>query len=327
MEQANYNTKRIKQKKKDLLLGESTAICYSGFRSGQHPDRGNGAVNPSYDEVLEDLYIIQDTLGINLIRVYDCGLNTETILKAIKDNNLNIKVLLGIWLHAELSAHETCSWLTEPIPQSELDANKIINLKEIEKGISLANKYPNIIAAVNVGNEALVDWNDHKVDVDTIISYVKNVKTQIKQPVTVADNYEWWAAKGHDLAKEVDFVSIHTYPVWEGKNINEALDYTLKNIQKVKDSLPWAKIVITEAGWATTASEFGERASEENQTRYYKELMNIAKELNITTFWFEAFDEDWKGADNNPLGAEKHWGLYKVDRAPKAVVSYIIDNK
>ena len=30
----------------DLLNGEIMAMAYSGFREGQHPDRGNGANNP-----------------------------------------------------------------------------------------------------------------------------------------------------------------------------------------------------------------------------------------------------------------------------------------
>lgn len=54
--------------------------------------------------------------------------------------------------------------------------------------------------------------------------------------------------------------------------------------------------------------------------RYYNELMTWAKKMNITTFFFEAFDEDWKGDPNNPLGAEKHWGLYNIDRSPKKVL-------
>ena len=31
----------------ELLAGETKAVSYSGFREGQHPDRGSGAVNPS----------------------------------------------------------------------------------------------------------------------------------------------------------------------------------------------------------------------------------------------------------------------------------------
>ena len=52
------NLGKIKQEKSDLLAGVSRAICYSGFREGQHPDRGDGAVNPSYAETLEDLQIL-----------------------------------------------------------------------------------------------------------------------------------------------------------------------------------------------------------------------------------------------------------------------------
>lgn len=311
---------RLKQSKDDLLIGVTRAICYSGFREGQHPDRGDGAVNPSYEETLEDLQILSKNSNFNLIRVYDSGENTQTILRVIKENNLNIKMMLGIWLKAEISNHEGCPWLTEPIPQKVLDQNKIDNMKEIESGIRLANEYNDIIVAVAVGNEALVEWNDHMVTVEKIIEYVRKVKDEVEQEVTVADNFKWWALDGKELAAEVDFISIHVYPVWEGQDIETGLSYSIDNIQEVRDSLPEARIVITEAGWATTASEFGERASEEKQERYYNEIMNWADEMNYTLFFFEAFDEPWKGDPSNPIGAEKHWGLFKVDRTPKKVM-------
>lgn len=320
MGKTTAQTEDALQSEGDLLMGLSKAVCYSGFRSGQHPDRGDGAVNPSYEETLEDLNIITKDAGFNLIRIYDSGENSEMVLRVIKENNIDIKVMLGIWLQAELSNHETCSWLTEPIPEEELQQNKKLNLAEIEKGISLANKYKDIIVAVNVGNEALVDWNDHKVDTDTIIAYVQKVKQAIDQKVTVADNYKWWADHGTKLAKAVDFISLHVYPVWEAKDIDEGLSFSIENVMEVRKALPNAKIVITEAGWASVASEFGERASEKKQLQYYSEFMAWSKENNITTFWFEAFDEDWKGEPGNMMGAEKHWGLYTVDRKPKKVV-------
>jgi exo-beta-1,3-glucanase (GH17 family) len=312
------------QAERMLLNGVSEAVCYSGFRSGQHPDRGEGAINPDYNEILEDLQILTRQTPFRLIRMYDCGENTQLTLQVIRENNLDFKVLLGIWLKAELSAHETCEWLTEPIPQKTLDENKVSNSLEIEKGIQLAGKYPNIIVAVNVGNEALVDWNDHKVSVDSIIAYTKRVKHAIEQPVTVADNYKWWADHGAELAKAVDFVSIHVYPVWEGKDIDEGMSYTIENVEEVMKALPGAPIVITEAGWPSIASEFGDRASQAKQKRYVEQLLEWARVNNITTFIFEAFDEDWKGNPNDPLGAEKHWGLYKVDRTPKAVIKNFV---
>jgi exo-beta-1,3-glucanase (GH17 family) len=310
----------IQQSEEDLLGGTHRAVCYSGFRSGQHPDRGDGGVLPSDEEILEDLEIISEDSLFNLIRLYDSQENSASVLRIIKEYNLPIKVMLGIWLKAELSNHEGCAWLNEPIPQEVLDKNMADNQSEIQRGISLANQYPDIIAAVNVGNEALVDWNDHLVDTDSIIAYCRMVKESIDQPVTVADNYEWWAAHGEKLAKELDFITIHVYPVWEGKDIDEGLSYSIENVQKVRNALPNSRIVIGEAGWASVASEFGERASEEKQLRYYNDLMTWADSMNITTFFFEAFDEDWKGDPNNPLGAEKHWGLFNIDRSPKKVM-------
>ena len=85
-------------------------------------------------------------------------------------------------------------------------------------------------------------------------------------------------------------------------------------------ALPNSPIAILEAGWASIAIEFGDRANETNQSRYFRELHSWAAANNITVFFFEAFDEPWKGDANNPLGAEKHWGLFNVDRTPKQVI-------
>lgn len=315
------NTKNLlQQQKADLLTGKVKAIAYSGFRKGQHPDRGYGAVFPNDAEILEDLKILTHNSNFDLIRLYDSKKNSQDVLRLIRKHGFDINVMLGIWLDAEISNHEGCAWLNEPIPQKTLEANKLKNKKEMETAIRLANEYKDIIVAVNVGNEALVSWNDHMVTVDSVISYVRRVKKSINQQVTVADNYKWWSESGAALAKEVDFIGVHTYPLWEGKDIDEGMSYTIENLQEVVNALPQSKIVIAEAGWATIASEFGERANEEKQKRYYNELMAWAAEMNITTFFFEAFDEDWKGNPDNPMGAEKHWGLFTVDRKPKLVM-------
>jgi exo-beta-1,3-glucanase (GH17 family) len=321
------NNMPLPQSETMLLSGVSEAVCYSGFRSGQHPDRGEGAINPSYDEILEDLRILLDQTPFGLIRLYDCEENSEMVLEVIREHELDIKVMLGIWLRAELSAHETCEWLTEPIPQEKLDENKIRNASEIEKGIELANEYSDIVVAVNVGNEALVEWNDHMVSIDSVISYVKQVQQAIVQPVTVADNYKWWADHGNELAEIVDFVAIHIYPIWEGRDIDEAMSFSIENVEEVMAALPGAPIVIAEAGWASIASEFGPRASQEKQAQYVGDLMDWSRQNNITTFIFEAFDEDWKGNPNDPLGAEKHWGLYKVNREPKKAIGLFANEK
>ncbi|NNC38076.1 MAG: glycosyl hydrolase [Hyphomonadaceae bacterium] len=295
------------------------AIAYSGFREGQHPDRGEGAVNPSKTEILEDLQIL-DAHDFHLIRLYDSGENSRMTLELIREHKLPIKVLLGMWLDAEISNHEGCPWLDFPIPDEKLAANKVKNKQEIDRGISLAKEFKDIVVAVNVGNEALVSWNDHMVPLDTVIAYVKGVQNLIEQPVTVADNYEWWTQDGASLAAVVDFLGVHTYPVWENRTIDDGLSYTLENMQKIFEAFPGKPVAILEAGWATTSSEFGDRAGEEQQRRYYREMLEWGKKANTTIFFFEAFDEPWKGDSNNPMGAEKHWGVFFVDRTPKLVM-------
>ena len=300
----------------DLLCGFSKAVAYSGFRRGQHPDRGEGAVNPSDANILEDLNILTRHGNFGLVRLYDSSKNSEDVLRIIRGKKIPMKVLLGAWLAGEVY-NTNCPWLKTQLSPKVLEANRVKNQQQIEDTIRLAREYPEVVVAVNVGNEALVQWTNHLVPVDSVISYVRKVKQAIKQPVTVAENYDWWVHQGTALAKELDFICVHAYPVWENKDIDNGLSFTIANIQAVRKALPQSRIVITEAGWATVAKEFGPRAGEEKQQRYYNELYQWTAKMNITTFFFEAFDEDWKGDVNDPLGAEKHWGLFTVDRKAK----------
>jgi exo-beta-1,3-glucanase (GH17 family) len=145
------------------------------------------------------------------------------------------------------------------------------------------------------------------------------VKSKTKQPVTYCENYVPWLHKLENLALEVDIISIHTYPVWEYKHIAEGLDYTKENYYAVAHKYPDKAVAITEAGWATKSNGSGinpGHVNEKYQKIYYENLMKWAEEESILAFFFEAFDENWKGS-HEPHEPEKHWGLYKIDRTPK----------
>lgn len=302
-----------------LVADRAVAIGYSGFREGQHPDRGDGAVLPTKAEISEDLHILLDH-GFDLIRLYDSGDNSRHVLEVIRDERLPVRVVLGAWLQAELSAHETCAWLDEPIPDDVLQAHRAANAEELQRTIDLARDHASTVVAVNVGNEALVTWNDHLVSIEAMVGYLQQVAKAIEQPVTTADNYLAWVEHADRLAPVVDFAMVHSYPVWEGKAVEDGIGFTVANLLQVQKALPETPLAIGEAGWATVAVEFPEQASEANQTRYVNELIELARSHNITTFIFEAFDEPWKGHVANERGAEKHWGLFDVGRKPKAVM-------
>lgn len=299
---------------KTLQLKPGKAICYSGFREGQQP----GSVYPSYNEIKEDLLLLQNHW--TYLRLYDCDRHAELVLEVIQNEKMAFKVLLGAYILAELN-NFGCPW-GGIYSQEVLEQNKIKNEKQINKLIDFANQYPETIFALSVGNEACAEWTDHFVSVESVINYVRRVKKATNQPITFCENYVPWLNKLEPLVAEIDFISIHSYPVWEYKNIREALHVTQENYHAVASKYPNKPVVITEAGWATNSNGRGidpHNVSEELQGIYINDLICWSEEKNILTFVFEAFDEPWKGS-NDALEPEKHWGLFYVDRAPKLVM-------
>lgn len=288
------------------------AICYSGYRRSQDPRK---RIFPSYQEIREDLLIL--AANWSYLRLYDPSQHAETTLKAIQDENLDLKVMLGVDLAAEVSNPE-CPW-GAIFGDETLVTNRQTNSENVDRLIALANRYPDIVFSVSVGNEASVSWTDHLVPVDRLITYARRLKKAVVQPVTFCENYVPWTSKLAPLAAELDFLSVHTYPVWEYRSIDDALDYTKQNYYSVADHYPEKPVIITEAGWTTTSNGRGiepSNASEALQARYCQALMAWTQSEGILTFVFEAFDEPWKGSPD-PMEPEKHWGLFDVDRKPK----------
>jgi len=299
----------------DLSLPHGNAICYSGYRQDQNPRTG---VYPSHHEVKEDLLILAKNW--DYLRLYDSSRHAEIVLDVIESESLDFKVMLGVDLGAELSNPE-CPWGAD-FSEETLRANRADNDRQVDRAIELANRYPDSVFAVAVGNEAAVEWTDHLVSVDRLIEHVRKVKRAVDQPVTSCDNYVPWTNKLEPLAAELDFISIHTYPAWEHRTMVDAVEYTQENYHSVQDHYPDKLVVITEAGWPTASNGRGIKpgnASEKVQAQYYDELLAWTAEANILTFVFEAFDEPWKGSAD-PLEPEKHWGLFTLDRSPKLVM-------
>ena len=295
-----------------LDLGPVNAICYSGYRAGQSPQARR---YPSYAQVREDLCIL--ARHWKLIRLYDCTPHAQTVLDVIRKERLDLKVLLGGWIDAEVS-NPGCPW-GGVYPPEKLEANRRENRAEIERLIALANRYDDLVVAVSAGNEATAEWTDHLVPVESVIDLVRALKRGVRQPVTFCENWLPWLDKLSGLAAELDFISLHTYPVWEHKGIDEALRYTEENVRAVAGRNPGKPLVITEAGWPTCANGRGiqpQSASPGLQARYCLELVRWSREQGILTFLFEAFDEPWKG-DADPGEPEKHWGLFTEGRKPK----------
>lgn len=296
-------------------LPSGNAICYSGYRQGQSPDK---KIYPSIGEIREDLHLLKKNW--RSLRLYDCSLHAQRVLEVIRSDGLDFQVMLGAYLGPEMN-NFGCPW-GGTYSDEALEASKLANQQEVDRLIALARQNEDIVFSVAVGNESTVDWTDHFVPVSRMIAYVKQVKQSVNQLVTFCENYVPWQHKLRDLVPEVDFISLHTYPVWEYKHIHEALDYTKDNLHSVARLYPGKPIVISEAGWATNSNGRGiqpEHSSQEMQANYYADLMQWSHETGVLIFVFEAFDEPWKGS-TDPMEPEKHWGLFTVDRLPKLVM-------
>jgi len=194
------------------MTNHQRAICYSGYRSGQSPVTG---IYPSYDEVKEDLMILEPHWDV--IRIYDCSEHANLVLRAITNESLNLKVMLGVDLRAEIN-NPGCPW-GGIYTDDELESNRNHNDAEINQLIDLSNVFLDQVFAVSIGNEASVDWTDHLVPVERLVELARRVKTASLAPVTFCENYVPWTQKLQPLAEIIDIISVHTYPVWEYQSL------------------------------------------------------------------------------------------------------------
>ena len=279
-------------------------ICYGPFRDGQRP----GGPTPSTAELREDLRIL--AARWNLVRVYGALDPTPRILEVIRADRLPVKVLLGAWI--------------APDAQDE-------NRREVDAAIALAATYPDVVAAIVVGNETQVSWSAHRVPLGELRGWVRTVRAATTVPVAVADDFAAWLDPAlAPLARELDAIVVHVHPMWNGRTLDDALAFTQARYADVVARHPGVPVLLGETGWATRRHDEGEQAvlvkgiaDEASQRAYFAALSAWVREARIVTTFFEAFDEAWKGGEH-PDEIEKHWGLYRTDRTPKAAVAPVL---
>lgn len=206
---------------KDILGNpDYLAISYGGYRKKSRDSQ------PSIPQLKEDLKIMS-AMGIKIIRTYNVQPklpHASNILKAItelkkEDKNFEMYVMLGAWIDC-LNA-----W-TDKVPNHDVESPN--NEGEIKRAVALANKYPDIVKIIAVGNEAMVKWaTSYYVQPNVILKWVnhlQDLKTNGKLPkdlwITSSDDFASWGGgedKYHvkdleDLIKAVDYISMHTYP-------------------------------------------------------------------------------------------------------------------
>ena len=281
-------------------------ISYGAYRDGEGPGDLTSKAN-----ILEDMRIMSKRW--NLIRLYGSDQQSRNVLEVIAENDLPIRVMQGIWLDAHQTPAE--------------------NESQVVQAIDLANRFPEIVVAVNVGNEIFVDWSYHRIDdMDSVIEQIRRVRANISQPVTVSDDYNFWnKPQAKRVADEIDFICLHAYAFWNNKTLDVSMDWTETIYRDIQSRHPEHEIAYCETGWPTSRV-YGDgsyeggligKAGESEQEIFFDQYDPWVDRNRVVSFYFSSFDEEWKGGFDgaNPMDkAEKHWGLYFSNRKPKAAL-------
>jgi exo-beta-1,3-glucanase (GH17 family) len=314
LQEASHMVREFRPTSGERWIGN--AVSYGPHRDNQYP----GGPSPSREQIREDLDIM--LRHWNLLRTYGSTGPVETMLEIIREDRLDMKVMLGVWIAAE-ERRDKKGKVIKSFPKAR-EANR----REVAAGIRLANEYSDIVVAVCVGNETQVAWSAHRSPLDILIKHVRTVRAGTKVPVTVADDYNFWnKPESHVLTPELDFIVMHAHPMWNGILAKDAFEWTRQTFRAIQAQHPSHLVVYGETGWATMKHNEGEQArlikgrpGEKEQAAFFDSITSWAERERVTVFFFEAFDENWKGG-GHPNEVEKHWGLYRSDRTPKLAVS------
>jgi exo-beta-1,3-glucanase (GH17 family) len=282
-----------------------------------------------------------------------------------EDLNFEMYVMLGAWIDClnawttKVPNHEIES------DQNEGEIARAVALAqqypEIVKVIAVGNEaMVKWAASYFVQPRVILKWVDH------LQGLKKSGELSKDLWITSSDDFSSWGggdplyhtADLEKLIKAVDYISMHTYPYhnshyspvfWktphhlrnlsDKEKIDAAMSRALnfsknqyKGVLNYMKSLGVDKpIHIGETGWATISNGHygveGSRASDEyKQGLYYKSLRAWTKKEKISCFYFEAFDEQWKDAQN-VYGSENHFGLINLKGEAKYALWDLVDKE
>ena len=214
-------------------------VSYAPFRGTQDPFGPDVPIDPrQIDEDLAQLKQITDC-----VRTYSTDHGLDQIPEIARRHGM--KVMQGLWLSS--------------LPD--------LTRKQIDTGIALAKRYPDVIEAMIVGNEVLLRGEMSAPD---LARTIREVKAQVPMPVTYADVWEFWL-RNREVAAAVDFITIHILPYWEDFPIpaQDAARHVDAIRGRSSSAFPGREIFLGEFGWPSAGRmREGALPSPANQARH-----------------------------------------------------------
>ncbi|KAA3630302.1 MAG: glycosyl hydrolase family 17 [Bacteroidetes bacterium] len=280
-----------------------------------------------------------------------------------EDSGFEMYVMLGAWINCKDAWTASPDHYNEDLDGNTSEIERAVEMAkqypDIVKVIAVGNEaMVKWATSYHVQPDVILKWVNH------LQNLKQSGELSEKLWITSSDNFASWGGGDEfyrvpaleNLIKAVDFVSLHTYPMhdthynpdfWgiteseEGLSDEEkiekamvrARDYAIAQYQNTRDyirSIDADKPVhIGETGWATFSNGFygpnGSKATDEyKEGLYYSMIRDWTNDESISCFYFEAFDEIWKDAQN-PGGSENHFGLFTIDGKAKFPLWDLVD--
>ncbi len=265
--------------------GKLRSVSFAPFRDGQSPLT---QIFPSAAQIEEDLAALAPQVAG--VRTYTSLEGLQVVPELARKHGL--QVTMGAWLSSKLEKNEA----------------------EIASLIDLANRHPDVITRVIVGNEVLLR---RELTPEQVAGYIDRVKAAVKQPVSYADVWEWWL-KYPQIADHVDYLTIHLLPYWEDvpAGVAGATERIRSSYRIIAQRFPGKPILVGETGWPTAGRSRGAAVPGlVNKAVFVNGFVRMAAQEGFDYNVIEAFDQDWKAKLEGTVGG--HWGLYGSDRVAK----------
>ena len=348
---------------KDILGNPNyQAICYGGYRKPTRDSTPSVAEIKEDMLILAAMKIkVIRTYNVHYKEIHHL---LEAITELKKEQpGFEMYVMLGAWIDCKNSWTANPPIHNEESARNAVEIAEAVKLAnqypDIIKIIAVGNEaMVKWATAYYVTPGIILKWVNYLQDLK------KQNKLPATVWITSSDNFASWGGGTNDyhveelnqLIKAVDYISMHTYPMhdthynpafWGIKpgeaqlsdkdKIDSAMlrarDYAVAQYHSVVNymkSIGVNKPVhIGETGWASFDNELygnnGSKAVDEYKSaKYYQLIREWSNKNNITCFYFEAFDENWKNSAN-PLHSENHFGLINLQSQAKFVLWEMVD--
>ena len=272
-----------------------------------------------------------------------------------EDPNFEMYVMLGAWIDCKNAWTDKPNHDEENEEANTAEIQRAVRMAteypDIVKIIAVGNEaMVKWAASYYVSPKVILKWVNFLQGLKTNGELSKDLW------ITSSDNFASWGGGDStyhtkdltQLIKAVDYISMHTYPMhdthynpnfWGILNSEKDISKLEKIDKAMERSGNYAKLQyqntvnyirslgvqkpvhIGETGWATASNGFygkeGSQATDEYKSAlYYRFIRDWTAKEKIACFYFEAFDEPWKDA-NNSGGAENNFGLFTVDGQAK----------